>query len=105
MIISPKNQPLERFNFDVSCFPEVDKTRLHSVLVHENAVGDQAIDLPGTSLADLYEQFRAVMIQLSVCSGKLGTIPPECTWTVVLEMKDDAGPPKDVRYFWPTRQG
>ena len=105
MIISPKNQPLERFNFDVSCFPEVDKTRLHSVLVHENAVGDQDIDLPGTSLADLYEQFRAVMMQLSVCSGKLGKIPPECTWTIMLEMKEDSGPPKDVRYFWLTRQG
>jgi hypothetical protein len=49
------------------------------------------------SLAELYEQFRALVMQMSVCSGKLGKLPANCSWTVSVELMEDAkAPPKDV---------
>ncbi|KAI5795583.1 DNA-binding protein [Geopyxis carbonaria] len=97
IILSPQNHPLERFNFDVSSFPEVEKSKVQALLLHEIDRNDE-LDLPGTSLIDLYEQFRAVMTSLSVCSGKLGRLPEDCTWTVAIETKE--GPPVDYKNNW-----
>lgn len=63
---------------------------MHLVLIHE--------DGEGISLAELYEQFRAVITQLSVCSAKLGRLPANCTFTLMVEITGDMRPPNDVSF-------
>lgn len=95
MILSQHRRPLERFNFDVSSFPQVDRRRRsHYPVRYEDDDGWQVQE---TSTAELYEQFRAVMTQLAVCSAKLARVPDNCTFTLMVEMVDGAGPPVDVR--------
>lgn len=94
MILSQHRRPLERFNFDVSSFPQVDRhRRSYCPVRYEDDDGWQVQD---TSAAELYEQFRAVMTQLAVCSAKLARVPDNCTFTLMIEMADGAGPPVDV---------
>jgi mitotic spindle assembly checkpoint protein MAD2B len=90
-------QPLERFSFDVSSFPEIDNLKMHSLLIHEpNDSDENEVGLPGTSMAELGDQFRAVMQQLSACTGRLGKLPGNCTFTVMVELKEGSDPPINV---------
>jgi mitotic spindle assembly checkpoint protein MAD2B len=93
VILSGNGQPLERFSFNVSSFPQVERERVHSLLLYENTGPGEFI---GTSLAELYEQFRALVMQLSVSSGKLGKLPKNCTFTVSVELAEGSEAPKDV---------
>ncbi|KAA8901437.1 DNA-binding protein [Sphaerosporella brunnea] len=97
VILSENRHPLERFSFNVSSFPQVEKDRAHALLLHNN-VGEG--ELVGTSLAELYEQFRALIMQISACSGKLGNLPENCTWTTSLELIEGSDAPKDHTRNW-----
>jgi mitotic spindle assembly checkpoint protein MAD2B len=99
VILSENWQPLERFGFNVSSFPKVSEEHREEEWWRYNKTneGGKAMKMP---LAELYEQFRAVVMQMSVCSGKLGKLPENCTWTVSLElMEGTEAPPKDVSVF------
>jgi mitotic spindle assembly checkpoint protein MAD2B len=87
VIFSPQNKPLERFVFDLSKFPVVSREEMHT-----------PIERPASSVSkrpnvDLDEQFRAVMAKLSTSGSSLKPLPPECSFTVAIELKDVADPP------------
>ncbi|KAF2401278.1 DNA-binding protein [Trichodelitschia bisporula] len=81
VIFSQQSQPLERFMFDMSRFPVVGKEDITTPI--ENAV----------SIVNLEEQFRAVMSKLSVCGSSLKPLPEGCSFTVAIELKDEADAP------------
>ncbi|KAI9670456.1 MAG: hypothetical protein M1829_004779 [Trizodia sp. TS-e1964] len=84
LIFSPDSVPVERFIFDVSGFPSPprSKTSLHSISY-------------GT-IEDLEEELRASMLKISLCSAQLAEIPDDCSFTICIELKDEAGAPLGV---------
>ncbi|PQE03688.1 hypothetical protein CJF30_00006370 [Rutstroemia sp. NJR-2017a BBW] len=72
VVFSPSNECLERYVFDVSRFPVVPKEELFTEF--EGASGE-------LRTVDVEEELRAV------------ELPEECTWSVVMEMKEDADAP------------
>ncbi|KIW06618.1 uncharacterized protein PV09_02331 [Verruconis gallopava] len=94
VIYSQQAQPLERFMFDLSRFPIVSKEDLHTPIQRLTPSGQQQSPTPANPASvDLQEQFRAVMTKLTVCGSMLKPIPPGCTFTVAIELKDAADPP------------
>ncbi|KAI9667510.1 MAG: hypothetical protein M1821_000326 [Bathelium mastoideum] len=104
VIFSASSQPLERFLFDLSNFPEVPPDELNTpferATVQESSrqpAGDETAlvsnDLVPDLSVNLEEQFRATMARLSTCGSHLGQLPPDCTYTVVIENKHNAPPP------------
>lgn len=87
VLYSPLLQALERFIFDVSKFPLVPKEDHHTHFEREGMT--QA----ATPSADLEEQFRAALTRLTGCGTKLSPLPPDCTFNVAIEVKDEADPP------------
>ncbi|QDS74172.1 hypothetical protein FKW77_001823 [Venturia effusa] len=87
VIYSPLLQALERFVFDVSKFPVVPKEDHLTQLEREGAA-------PSTILpVDLEEQFRAALTRLTGCGTRLSPLPPDCTFNVAIEVRDEADPP------------
>ncbi|KAL8949565.1 MAG: hypothetical protein Q9222_004339 [Ikaeria aurantiellina] len=80
----PSSAPLERFIFSTTAFPSIPSSELLTTFT-DNA--PPASDLP--------EQFRATFARLSTLSSKLDPLPPECSFTVVAELRDepDVQPP------------
>jgi mitotic spindle assembly checkpoint protein MAD2B len=87
VIYSPSLQALERFVFDVSKFPVVPKEDHYTQLERDGAT--HAI----SPSVDLEEQFRATLSRLMGCGAKLSPLPPDCTFNVAVELKDEADPP------------
>ncbi|KAK6524565.1 hypothetical protein TWF281_011469 [Arthrobotrys megalospora] len=92
-VISQTNKPLERFVFDVSRFPVVAASDLHSPFVITDEDGNERV---AESQADLEEQMRAVITKLSYSTAKLGKLPRDCTFSVSMELKDEATAPEGV---------
>ncbi|KAI9741459.1 MAG: hypothetical protein M1818_004265 [Claussenomyces sp. TS43310] len=94
VIYSRDSQPLERFMFDVSSFPEVEAAEVLTPFERGETAGEGSLngDLHA-SLVDVEEQLRATVRKLAYCGGKLGPLPEGCTYTVVVELKDTADPP------------
>lgn len=93
VIVDPETyKPLERFVWDLTRLPVVPMGEVGTPLEREGggAIGGQDGTTPPV---DLEEQFRAVMSQLSVVGGRLAPIPEGCTFTVSIELKDEADPP------------
>jgi mitotic spindle assembly checkpoint protein MAD2B len=86
-IYSPSLQALERFVFDVSKFPVVPKEDLYTQLEREGTA--QA----APPSVDLEEQLRAALSRLTGCGSKLSPLPPDCSFNVAVELKDEADPP------------
>lgn len=42
---------------------------------------------------DLEEQFRAALTRLTGCGTRLSPLPPDCTFNVAIEVRDEADPP------------
>ena len=95
VIFSPSSQPLERFMFDVSKFPVVPVSEV--LIPFDVASPSDATARSATSLVDLEEQFRAVLKKLSYCGSTLGKLPENCSFTVCIELRDQANPPIGVR--------
>lgn len=53
---------------------------------------------------DVEEELRAVLRRLSYAAGRLEDLPEGCTWSVVMEMKEDADAPIGVWFFFYLRR-
>ncbi|KAF3915255.1 hypothetical protein ABW20_dc0110510 [Dactylellina cionopaga] len=103
-IISPSNTPLERFVFDVSRFPVVAASDIHSPFVQvagEDYDGTPVVpDSQDFHQVDLEEQLRAILTKLSYSSVKLGKLPKDCTFSVSMELKKDSPAPEGNPPAW-----
>jgi mitotic spindle assembly checkpoint protein MAD2B len=80
--------------FDVSKFPVVP---VSDVLTPFDAAPPSDVSArSASSLVDLEEQFRAVLKKLSYCGSTLGKLPENCSFTVCIELQDQANPPIGV---------
>lgn len=95
VIYSQYSQPLERFMFDLSKFPVVEKREWHTPIerLPPSGAPQQPKITPKQASINLEEQFRAVMAKLTICDTMLKPIPSACTFTVAIELKDTADPP------------
>ncbi|KAL8758388.1 MAG: hypothetical protein Q9199_001522 [Rusavskia elegans] len=75
----PSSAPLERFLFSTTAFPSLPSSE---VLTPFSDNPPPAADLP--------EQFRATISRLSTLSSALSPLPPDCSFTLVTELRDDA---------------
>ncbi|KAI5806723.1 DNA-binding protein [Peziza echinospora] len=80
---------LERYVFDVSSFPTVPPAEHHTPF---QAPGNPAA-VASTTAADMEEQLRATLGKLSMLSAKLKKLPDECTFTISMELKEEAPAP------------
>lgn len=85
VIYNSQAEVMERFMFNVSGFPIIPVEERLTDLVDEDKVT--------TRLVDVEEQLRATVRKLAYCGSKLGPLPEGCTYTVVVEMRDEADPP------------
>ncbi|CZR64580.1 related to MUS-26 protein MUS-26, involved in DNA repair [Phialocephala subalpina] len=92
VIYSREQEVMERYMFDVSRFPIVDpKEGLTDFEARKDKEGD---DLPvGISRADIEEQLRATIRKLAYGAGKLSPLPEGCTFSVAVELRNEADPP------------
>ncbi|KAF3114394.1 hypothetical protein TWF706_008321 [Orbilia oligospora] len=96
-IISSTNKPLERFVFDVSRFPVIATTDIHSPFVVTDEDGNET---GSGTLADLEEHMRAVITKLSYSTRKLRKLPKGCTFSVSVELKNEATAPEGNPPVW-----
>ncbi|KAL8676096.1 MAG: hypothetical protein Q9186_007350 [Xanthomendoza sp. 1 TL-2023] len=80
----PSSAPLERFLFSTADFPSIPSSEVLTPFTNHPP---PATDLP--------EQFRATIIRLSTLTSALAPLPPDCSFTLVTELRDgaDAHPP------------
>ena len=102
-----RNQVLERWTVDLRAFPVVEKARREvpfAARVEDEDVattagpaagGDESLLRRKINVADLEAQFRGMLSRISTASTKLKPLPkePECSFTVTIEVKDDADRP------------
>ncbi|KAK8193020.1 DNA-binding protein [Phyllosticta capitalensis] len=97
VVYSRDARPLERFVWDVSRFPHVEAAERELLMEREPDEPDAAAAAASSALAavqvDMEEQFRAVLARLSTCDARLKPLPSGCTFTVVVEVKEEAEPP------------
>lgn len=86
MIYDKKNQPKERYVFDVSRFPVISSADLDIPMVR-GSLNDQ--DNGALPVIDMEEHFRAALTRLASCSSMLGSLPQGCTFTVAIELRRD----------------
>ena len=117
----PDSRPLERYQIDTSSFPIIPKAEMHTPFVDDEQptggepedderTGDTAKPIPSQAsrvtkfqpppASDLPEQFRATLSRLS--SLNLDPLPADCTFTVVIELRDeeDVDPPISRDQSW-----
>ena len=82
VIMSSDSKPLERFVFSTASFPIIPPS--------EHLTSFATLDI---SAVDLEEQFRAVFVRLSTLFSTLRPLPKDCTFSLVVEIKEDADPP------------
>jgi mitotic spindle assembly checkpoint protein MAD2B len=90
VIHDKQNTPLERFVFDVSRFPIVPSSEMDVSLQRMTA---DRTKLPILPMVDLEEQLRATMSRLSNCGSTLEPLPTGCTYTLAIELRDEANRP------------
>ncbi|KAE9371607.1 DNA-binding protein [Stipitochalara longipes BDJ] len=79
---------MERYLFDVERFPVVDPKEALTEFEAREGQGDLKI-----SVTDVEEQLRATIRRLSYACSKMGPLPEGCTYTVAVELRDQAEPP------------
>lgn len=79
--------------WDVSRFPVVAAEERETAFAAAEEEGDE--DGGGTDAenVNLEEQFRAALAKLTACGSVLGPLPPGCTFTVAVELKEEAEAP------------
>ncbi|KAI9883592.1 MAG: hypothetical protein M1823_004645 [Watsoniomyces obsoletus] len=93
VIYSPTSIPLERFMFDVSGFPSVPPSETLTVFEERVAKNASKTSTSAANPIDLEEQFRGVVSKLAYCGDSLGPLPEGCSFTVCIELKDEAEAP------------
>jgi mitotic spindle assembly checkpoint protein MAD2B len=95
VIFSDQQEVLERFLFDVERFPAVpEKEAYVEFETRPSPEGELRVNK-----VDVEEQLRATVRMLAYSGGRLGELPKNCTYTLAVELKDDADPPIGVCYF------
>lgn len=96
IVLSPNEfEPVERFVWDISSFPVVPTAEQNTPFQSfENPTA-----LSGTTLADIEEQLRASLGKISLVSARLSQLPKDSTFTISIELKDEAAAPVSVIYF------
>lgn len=84
-------KPLERFVFDLRRFPIVPPGEVNTPLERENTKTEGSS--AARALVDMEEQLRAVMSKIATCNSRLRPIATGCTFTICIELKEDADPP------------
>ncbi|GAB7338644.1 hypothetical protein MBLNU457_5377t1 [Dothideomycetes sp. NU457] len=97
VIYDPQDTALERFMFDVSHFPVVPAAEHLTPLERRDDSGEKRTVLP---MGDLEEQMRAAMARLSGCGALLRPVPEGCSFTVVVELKEESEPPIGHPQAW-----
>ncbi|KAK9452032.1 DNA-binding protein [Limtongia smithiae] len=88
VILSALSVPLERVVFDVISFPRISS---------QDHDSEEKINLV---LSDVEEQFRACVVKLTYVSSTLEKLPEGCTYTVAIELVDDADAPNSTDSLW-----
>ena len=100
VIYSKQAEVLERFVFDVERFPVVPEKEQFTEFVRDEGGDDGEeegrLKVLGANAIDVEEQLRAAIRKLAYCGEKLGELPEGCTYTVAVELKDNADPPVRV---------
>ncbi|ORY85715.1 DNA-binding protein [Protomyces lactucae-debilis] len=81
VILSKTEQAYERFIFDVANLPIVAPEDLHVPFAGTS-------DEPG----QLDAQFRASIVKLSMAETRLGPLPPNCTFGVSIDLRNESMP-------------
>ncbi|KAA6407661.1 MAG: hypothetical protein FRX48_08499 [Lasallia pustulata] len=105
IIYSPGLHPLERFIFSTASFPLISPTEsltpfeprpdLPQTISQDPQPPPEPTCQPPTSvpLIDLEEQFRAIFSRLSLLSRALSPLPPHCSFTLAVELREQVPPP------------
>ncbi|MCJ1323149.1 hypothetical protein MMC15_008502 [Xylographa vitiligo] len=95
IIYSPSSHPLERFVFSTAHFPRVPRNEALTPLdvPDPDAPSPPPADqppptLPPYPLIDLHSQFRALFARLSTRLATLSPLPPDCSFTLAIELHD-----------------
>ncbi|KAF7865572.1 uncharacterized protein EAF02_009995 [Botrytis sinoallii] len=85
---SPSVQVLERYIFNLSSFPSIPFNERFTFLE-----GRAPADINAIRNIDVEEELRACLRKLAYSASKLEDLknPEECTWGVVMEMKENEG--------------
>jgi len=121
---------MERYMFDVSTFPVVGKNERNVEIEwdsgeedredgEEDGEGEESDDEVPTEErrsrerrsrereldrdvdVDMSEQFRAALIVLTTRTAKLAPLPPNCSFNICMELKDDPGVDPPIRHPQP----
>jgi mitotic spindle assembly checkpoint protein MAD2B len=80
VVLSASESPLERFAFDLRDFPELS-AKLSATTVDE--------DDGGVTYQEVCSQYRACLSTLTSLNDSFGELPPDCTFSIIMETKDD----------------
>ncbi|KAL7772071.1 hypothetical protein CFE70_002024 [Pyrenophora teres f. teres 0-1] len=108
---------MERYMFDVSTFPVVDKGDRNMEIVCEGeGISDGSDDeedddgvmreartkaLDSHVDVDLSEQFRAALLALTTRTSVLAPLPPSCSFNISMELKDEGNIDPPIRHPQP----
>jgi mitotic spindle assembly checkpoint protein MAD2B len=92
-----RNVVLEKWTFDLTAFPVVEKVDWDTSFEHQVAE-TRASELSfknRINIADLEAQFRAILTRISSASARLNDLPKsrECSFTVSIEVRENADRP------------
>jgi len=91
VIFNEDSDVMERYLFDVERFPVVDPKEALTEFEAREGQGELRI-----SVTDVEEQLRATIRRLSYACSSMGPLPEGCTYTVAVELRDQAEPPIGV---------
>jgi mitotic spindle assembly checkpoint protein MAD2B len=106
---------MERYMFDVSSFPVVDKGGRNLEIEWEGATPELSDNEDGGGVVkrgktkeldvdvdvNLSEQFRAALIALATRTSVLTPLPPNCSFNISMELKDEADLDPPIRHPQP----
>ena len=106
---------MERFVLDVSQFPVVEKGERNIEVEWESDASSSSVEgrkgkgkakqkpkpLDADVDVDVSENFRAALITLTTRCAQLAPLPPECSFSVAMELKDDTEVDPPVRHPQP----
>jgi mitotic spindle assembly checkpoint protein MAD2B len=110
---------MERYMFDVSTFPVVSKNERNMEIEWESSASEQENDSDESHApvvnrkkgkekewdadvdVNLSEQFRAALIALTSRTSRLEPLPPNCSFNISMELKDEADVDPPIKHPQP----
>ncbi|KAF1989366.1 DNA-binding protein [Aulographum hederae CBS 113979] len=90
-------KPLERYIFDTSRFPIIPSRQQHTPFNDPAESTDQPSE---RQVIDLEEQFRAILSSLDQRTSRLSPLPKDSTFTIAIELADEASAPLKHPQAW-----